>query len=101
MKHSIIKYSVWYGVALLWRPGGSLLPHARASADSFSASLSKSNEGGSIPPLHTNFKYQVGAHLIYMGSLREGLSVGRLGRGTKPNNSNIMLDLSTKPTHSS
>jgi hypothetical protein len=54
MKNSVSKnVGVWCGAALLWRLGG-FAPPFESQRSTFDRSLPRSNEGGSIPPLHTN-----------------------------------------------
>ena len=45
---------VWCGATLLWRPG-RLAPPDESQASEETGLLARSNEGGSIPPLHTKF----------------------------------------------
>jgi len=46
-------FSVWWGAALLWRPGGSASPD-ESQRSAYGGPLPRSNaRGGSIPPLHT------------------------------------------------
>lgn len=45
---------IWCGATLLWRPG-RLAPPNESQASEETGLLARSNEGGSIPPLHTKF----------------------------------------------